>query len=189
MRESAAPGGRMASGTDTGFPAEICSAPKDSVFHQAGGIALLETAVDAGFRTRRALRTWQDDNRKPNAWNESSGNPPVNESSKDLQTCAGCGKTYAATADVCPECGGTGQTDDVIPDEKSEWVRVRDSLKLKWVASVLAFWVSVSVLVVVMLLDNRIDLILTSISLAMLIIGIWLKTRYRLHLRSDPDKP
>lgn len=112
----------------------------------------------------------------------------MNDSSKDLQTCTRCGKPHAATAGVCPECGGAGQTGDVIPDEKSEWVRTRDSLKLKWVASVLAFWVSVSVLVVVMLLDDRIDLMLTSISLAMLIIGIWLKTRYHLHLRRDPGK-
>lgn len=72
--------------------------------------------------------------------------------------------------------------------DASDWAQRRDSLKLKWVASVLAFWVSVSVLGIVLLLDNRIDMTLVSISLGMLIIGIWLKTRYRLHLRKEPDK-
>lgn len=99
------------------------------------------------------------------------------------ELCPKCGQAHAAGDGTCPPGGGSGQDDD-----KTEWVRVRDSLKLKWVASVLAFWVSASVLAVVAFLDNRIDLTLTSICLGMLIIGIWLKTRYRLHLRTDPGR-
>lgn len=102
--------------------------------------------------------------------------------------CARCGKAYAAGAGTCPECESAGLASDPVVADDAEWRRARDSLKLKWVASVLAFWVSAAVLLAVLLLDDRIDLTLTSISLGMLVIGVWLKTRYRLHLRNDPNK-
>lgn len=57
---------------------------------------------------------------------------------------------------------------------------------MKWVAAVLAFWVSAAVLGVVSVLDGRLNLVLTSIALGMLVLGLWLKTRYQLHLRKDP---
>ncbi len=70
----------------------------------------------------------------------------------------------------------------------SDWARTRDGLKTKWVASVIAFWVSASILAVVLFIDGKLNLILTSITLGMLVIGVWLKTRYQLHLRKDPDR-
>ena len=70
----------------------------------------------------------------------------------------------------------------------SDWVRTRDGLKTKWVASVIAFWVSASILAVILLVEGKLNLILTSITLGMLVIGVWLKTRYQLHLRKDPER-
>ena len=109
---------------------------------------------------------------------------------EDTAKCPRCGRTYpaAAGAGTCPECQGAEQEIATTAAEQSEWARERDSLKLKWVASVLAFWVSAAVLGVVVFLDNRISLLLTSITLGMLVIGIWLKARYRLHLRKEPGR-
>lgn len=67
-----------------------------------------------------------------------------------------------------------------------EWIRVRDSLKTRWVASVLAFWVSAGVLAAVYLLHTELNLILVSICLGLLIVGVWLKARYQLHSRNPP---
>ena len=75
------------------------------------------------------------------------------------------------------------------PDEYEEWARVRDSLKTRWVAAVLAFWVSTLVLGAVSLIRERLDLVLVSICLGLLIVGLWLKSRYRLHLRRGPGGP
>jgi hypothetical protein len=72
---------------------------------------------------------------------------------------------------------------------ETEWVSVRDSLKTRWVAAVLAFWVSVLVLGAVSLIAGRLDLILLSICLGLLIVGLWLKSRYQLHLRRGPGGP
>jgi hypothetical protein len=55
------------------------------------------------------------------------------------------------------------------------------------VASVIAFWVSAGVLGIVAFLNRELNLILASIVLGMLFLGLWLKTRYQLHLRHDPD--
>jgi hypothetical protein len=54
------------------------------------------------------------------------------------------------------------------------------------VAAVLAFWVSAAVLVIVFLVDGRLNLILVSICLGLLLVGVWLKTRYQMHLRRGP---
>jgi hypothetical protein len=62
-------------------------------------------------------------------------------------------------------------------------------MKLQWVAAVIAFWVSSAVLVVVYLMQEKLSLILVSVSLGMLVIGMWLKTRYQLHHRSEPSRP
>lgn len=61
-------------------------------------------------------------------------------------------------------------------------------MKTQWVASVIAFWVSAGVLGVVSFLNREFNLILASIVLGMLFLGLWLKTRYQLHLRHDPDR-
>ena len=73
-------------------------------------------------------------------------------------------------------------------DESAEWARARDGLKTKWVASVMAFWVSAAVLLLMFVIKGSLSLILLSIVLGMLIIGVWLKTRYQMHLRKDPGR-
>ena len=103
---------------------------------------------------------------------------------EDTAKCPRCGQTYPPGASVCANC----EDADTSAVDSSAWARERDTLKLKWVASVLAFWVSAAVLGVVVFLDNRISLLLTSITLGMLVIGIWLKARYRLHLRKEPGR-
>jgi len=100
--------------------------------------------------------------------------------------CPQCGQPHPAAPAVCPGCAGAAEPTQSLPASVSEWARNRDSLKMKWVASVLAFWVSAAVLGVVSVLDGRLNLVLTSIALGMLVLGLWLKTRYQLHLRKDP---
>jgi len=53
---------------------------------------------------------------------------------------------------------------------------------------VLAFWVSVAVLGAVFFIDGELNLVLVSIALGMLVIGVWLKSRYLLHLRKEPGR-
>ena len=72
------------------------------------------------------------------------------------------------------------------PPAAEEWAALRDSLKMRWVAAVMAFWVSVAVLAVVSFLDGQLSLVLVSICLGLLVVGVWLKTRYQLHLRKGP---
>ena len=84
--------------------------------------------------------------------------------------------------------GDAGGPDDNALNKESEWVRARDSLKTKWIASVVAFWVSASIWGIVLLIDGKVNLILTSIVLGMLVVGMWLKTRYQLHLRNEPPQ-
>lgn len=60
-------------------------------------------------------------------------------------------------------------------DVSADWTRARNSLKTRWVAAVMAFWVSVAVLAIVFFIDGRLDPILVSIALGLLVVGIWLK--------------
>ena len=92
----------------------------------------------------------------------------------------------AAGAKVCPGCGAPIASAQLASDAWSIWDRARKSLKTQWVASVIAFWVSAAVLGVVFTIENKLNLILVSIVLGMLVIGMWLKTRYQLHLRKEP---
>jgi len=52
----------------------------------------------------------------------------------------------------------------------------------------MAFWVSVAVLGVVFFMQGEVNLVLASIALGMLFVGVWLKTRYQLHLRKPPGR-
>ncbi|MGB5570111.1 MAG: hypothetical protein WBM81_12490 [Sedimenticolaceae bacterium] len=103
-------------------------------------------------------------------------------------TCPQCGHEHPATLDTCPNCGKPAKPVEGNLDAHSEWARGRDSLKTTWVASVIAFWVSASILGIVFFIENKLNLILVSIALGMLLIGVWLKTRYQLHLRKEPDR-
>ncbi len=71
----------------------------------------------------------------------------------------------------------------------SEWVKQRDRAKLLWVVTTLAFWISLVILGVVFLIKGELNFVLISVVLGMLILGVWLKTRYQLMLRKEPDNP
>jgi uncharacterized membrane protein len=58
-----------------------------------------------------------------------------------------------------------------------------DSSRKLWVLAVLAFWVSAGVTLAVMLITGKLDLILVSITLGMMVLGVWLKARYQLRQR------
>lgn len=55
-----------------------------------------------------------------------------------------------------------------------------DTSRKLWV---LAFWVSAGVTLAVMLTTGKLDLILVSITLGMMVLGVWLKARYQLRQR------
>ena len=102
--------------------------------------------------------------------------------------CPSCGQIRSSTRAVCPACGDVNGSGETVRDASLEWVRERGSLKTKWVISVMAFWVSASVLAVIYFLKGGLDMILMSISLGMLIIGVYLKARYQAHLRKEPPR-
>ncbi len=102
--------------------------------------------------------------------------------------CPHCGKLDPFTGGVCTHCGRARVADAPAADRLAEWERARDALKMKWVIAVIAFWVSAAVLAVVFIVDDRLDLVLVSIALGLLVLGVWLKTRYQVHLRSDPSR-
>ena len=110
----------------------------------------------------------------------------ANEKASFSTTCAKCGHELPVGTKVCPGCGAPSVAGALASDAWSIWDRARKTLKTQWVASVMAFWVSAAVLGVVFLLEGKLNLILVSIVLGMLIIGMWLKTRYQLHLRKEP---
>jgi len=55
-----------------------------------------------------------------------------------------------------------------------------DTSRKRWVPAVLAFWVSAGVTLAVMLTTGKLDLILVSITLGMMVLGGWLKAPYQL---------
>jgi len=55
-----------------------------------------------------------------------------------------------------------------------------DTSRKLWV---LAFWVSTGVTLAVMLTTGKLNLILVSITLGMMVLGVWLKAQYQLRQR------
>ena len=70
-----------------------------------------------------------------------------------------------------------------------QWLRATQRAKNLWVTAVAAFYISIGILVTVYLVKNRIDVILISVVLGMMMLGVWLKARYQLMLRKQPPKP
>lgn len=97
--------------------------------------------------------------------------------------CQRCGHVLAKDADVCPACGAAKEDSGSHPVDQEDWATLGRSLKMRWVAAVMAFWVSIAVLIVVFFIEGQLNLILVSICLGLMIVGVWLKTRYQLHLR------
>jgi hypothetical protein len=58
-----------------------------------------------------------------------------------------------------------------------------DTSRKLWVPAVLAFWVSAGVTLAVMLTTGKLNLILVSITLGMMVLGVWLKAQYQLRQR------
>ena len=58
-----------------------------------------------------------------------------------------------------------------------------DTSRKLWVLEVLAFWVSAGVTLAVMLTTGKLNLILVSITLGMMVLGVWLKAQYQLRHR------
>jgi high-affinity Fe2+/Pb2+ permease len=59
---------------------------------------------------------------------------------------------------------------------------IETSRKL-WVVAVLAFWVSAVISLIAMAITGKLNLILVSITLGMMVLGVWLKIRYQLRQR------
>ena len=70
--------------------------------------------------------------------------------------------------------------------EWDSWARERDTAKNLWVIATSAFWISAVVQAVVYFVRGSLNLILMSIVLGTMILGVWLKLRYQLHLRKEP---
>jgi len=101
--------------------------------------------------------------------------------------CQRCGHEQEKDVDVCPACGAGKDESGNAPDDE-DWAALGRSLKMRWVAAVMAFWVSTAVLIIVFFIEGQLNLILVSICLGLMIVGVWLKTRYQLHLRKEPDR-
>jgi len=112
----------------------------------------------------------------------------MNDAGQQRALCPHCRRPHDAAAKACPACGVAREPAAILSSAASDWAHARDGLKTKWVVSVIAFWVSVVILAVVFFIEQRLNLTLASIALGMLVIGIWLKTRYQMHLRNDPSK-
>ena len=67
-----------------------------------------------------------------------------------------------------------------------EWAKRQDSLKTQWVVAVMAFWITVAILVLVFVLEQKFNPILISIALGTMFLGVWLKARFRLHQYKEP---
>lgn len=76
-----------------------------------------------------------------------------------------------------------------LPDKPGfdDPIRRLDRAKVLWVVAVLAFWLSAAVLLAIYLLKDKLDLILVSVTLGMMVLGVWLKARYQLLLRKRPE--
>jgi hypothetical protein len=64
----------------------------------------------------------------------------------------------------------------------NEWERENNKLKTMWVVSIMLFWFSVSFQTVLYIMDQKLNLILTSVIGGMLVIGIALKIKLQRHL-------
>ena len=72
-------------------------------------------------------------------------------------------------------------------DTHKTWSSERDRLKFFWVLATVAFWVTVIVQALVYLLKDELNPILISIAGGMMILGLWFKTRFQLHMRKQPS--
>jgi hypothetical protein len=73
--------------------------------------------------------------------------------------------------------------------DRTEWDKQRNTANNLWVIAVFGFWITIAILAIVYFLKDELNLVLVSIALGMMILGVWLKTRYQLMLRRGPQSP
>ena len=71
-------------------------------------------------------------------------------------------------------------------EDHKTWSSERDRIKLFWVLATVAFFVTVIVQVLVYLFKDELNLILISIAGGMMVLGLWFKIRFQLHMRKQP---
>lgn len=103
-------------------------------------------------------------------------------------TCPGCGHELPPGTEACPGCGKVVPAEEPL-DPWSQWSKTGKTKKNLWIAAVITFWISVLILGVLFTLQNRLSLVVLSIIFGTLFLGVWLKTRYQLHQRKEPDRP
>ena len=101
--------------------------------------------------------------------------------------CRHCGHVHATAVAHCDACGAAmDAVTGAAATEEDDGSALSRSLKLRWVAAVMAFWVSAAVLAVVYFIQGRLSIVLMSICLGLLVVGIWLKASYQRQLRNGP---
>jgi hypothetical protein len=74
------------------------------------------------------------------------------------------------------------------PEQRLDWEQQCKQAKNLWIFAVFGFYVSVIVAGIVWFLHREVNLILVSVILGMMVLGVWLKTRYQLLVRKGaPD--
>ncbi len=58
-----------------------------------------------------------------------------------------------------------------------------DTNRKLWVVAVLAFWISSGITLTTLVITGKLNLILVSITLGLMVLGVWLKARYQLRQR------
>lgn len=71
-------------------------------------------------------------------------------------------------------------------EDHKTWSSERDRIRLFWVLATVAFFVTVIVQVLVYLFKDELNLILISIAGGMMVLGLWFKIRFQLHMRKQP---
>ena len=81
---------------------------------------------------------------------------------------------------------GVDQLSADKPQNEQQWTRERDRLKTLWVIAVILFWLSLAFQAFLYVLDGKPNLVLLSVVAGMMLLGVGLKIRLRLHERKNP---
>ena len=103
-------------------------------------------------------------------------------------TCRQCGHELPPETETCPGCGKAVAA-AIVLSPWAQWSKESKTRKTLWTASVITFWVSAIILGFLYVIQNKLSLVVLSIVVGMLILGVWLKARYQIHLRKEPDRP
>ena len=72
------------------------------------------------------------------------------------------------------------------PKQQTTWEQQLKQAKNLWIFAVFGFYISVIVLGIVWFLHHELNLVLVSVIIGMMVLGVWLKTRYQLLVRKGP---